>query len=49
MMLEWHETCTEFSINHFSDAYAAKVAGGYRPERPNKMDPEIFDLIDWCW
>ena len=32
-----------------ADAYAQKVADGYRPSRPDKMDPELFDLIEWCW
>ena len=29
--------------------YAAEVAEGYRPPRPNRMDPELYDLIEWCW
>ena len=25
------------------------MASGYRPERPAKMDPDIYALVDWCW
>ena len=32
-----------------ADAYAARVANGYRPEKPLAMDAELFDLISWCW
>ncbi|GAX73164.1 hypothetical protein CEUSTIGMA_g617.t1 [Chlamydomonas eustigma] len=31
------------------DGYAARVAKGHRPEKPIKMDPDLFELIDWCW
>ena len=26
-----------------------RVAQGYRPPKPTKMDPELYELIDWCW
>lgn len=32
-----------------AEAYAARVANGYRPDRPLAMDMELFDLIAWCW
>ena len=32
-----------------SDAYAQRVATGFRPSKPEKMDPELYDLIEWCW
>ena len=31
------------------EEYAQMVAGGYRPPRPNKMDEELYALIEWCW
>ncbi|GAX73165.1 hypothetical protein CEUSTIGMA_g618.t1 [Chlamydomonas eustigma] len=31
------------------DGYAARVAEGHRPEKPIKMDPDLFALIKWCW
>ena len=31
------------------EEYAQMVAGGYRPPKPNKMDEEVYALIEWCW
>ena len=30
------------------DAYAIHVSNGFREPKPDKMDPELFKLIDWC-
>lgn len=32
-----------------ADAYAQRVANGWRPAKPHKMDPHVFELIEWCW
>ena len=36
-------------LHYGADSYAVKVTSGYRPGRPDRMDPELFDLIEWCW
>lgn len=31
------------------ERYAAKVADGYRPPRPDKMPDQIWQIISMCW
>jgi hypothetical protein len=31
------------------EAYAAKVAEGYRPSRPKSFPVEVWQLVDACW
>jgi hypothetical protein len=47
VMLLFQET----PANHGDDCqrYAAKVAGGYRPMKPNAFPPEVWSVVEQCW
>ncbi len=33
----------------FTAQFTAMVAQGFRLKKPDGMDQEVFDLIEWCW
>lgn len=42
-------TYTPHSSPADADAYAGRVAAGFRPSRPSHLHPAIWDLITRCW
>lgn len=42
-------TETDASSPEACQAYAERVAGGYRPRRARRVDPELWAVVEACW